>query len=167
MSVLVTYGSKRGGTAGLAEMLGDRLRDEGLAVEVVAAPEVRDVDAYDAVVIGGALYANRWHRDARRFVKRQTGHLRQRATYLFSSGPLDDSATQREIPPVKGVQTLIERVGARGHMTFGGRLSPDAKGFPAKAMAKKRSGDWRDHDHVRTWARQLASELRAEVTQGG
>jgi len=167
MSVLVTYGSKRGGTAGLAEMLGDRLRDEGLAAEVVAAREVRDVDAYDAVVIGGALYANRWHRDARRFVKRQTGHLRQRATYLFSSGPLDDSATQREIPPVKGVQTLIERVGARGHMTFGGRLSPDAKGFPAKAMAKKRSGDWRDHDHVRTWARQLASELRAEVTQGG
>jgi len=167
MSVLVTYGSKRGGTAGLAQMLADRLRDEGLAVEVIAAPEVRDVDAYDAVVIGGALYANRWHRDAGRFVKRQTGQLRRHPTYLFSSGPLDDSATQQEIIPVKGVKSLMERVGARGHVTFGGRLSPDAKGFPAKAMAKKRSGDWRDHDHVRTWARQLASELRAEVTQGG
>ena len=167
MSVLVTYGSKRGGTAGLAQMLADRLRDEGLAVEVIAAPEVRDVDAYDAVVIGGALYANRWHRDAGRFVKRQTGQLRRHPTYLFSSGPLDDSATQQEIVPVKGVKTLMERVGARGHVTFGGRLSPDAKGFPAKAMAKKHSGDWRDPDQVRTWARLIASELRSEVTQGG
>jgi menaquinone-dependent protoporphyrinogen oxidase len=30
----------------------------------------------------------------------------------------------------------MERVGTRGHIILGGRLSPDAKGFPASAMAK-------------------------------
>ena len=37
------------------------------------------------------------------------------------------------IPPVPQVQELLERIGARGHVTFGGRLPADAKGFPASA----------------------------------
>lgn len=45
----------------------------------------------------------------------------------------------------------MARIGARGQVTFGGRLSPDAKGFPASAMAKTRAGDWRDAAHVRRW----------------
>jgi len=35
---------------------------------------------------------------------------------------------------VAEVAVLMERVGARGHVTFGGRLSADAKGFPAAAQ---------------------------------
>jgi len=57
----------------------------------------------------------------------------------------------------------MERVGARGHITFGGRLSPDAKGFPASAMAKNRAGDWRDPAQVRAWVRFIAPIIRAEV----
>src|SRR5262245_14188627 len=104
MSILVTYGSKRGGTEGLANMVADALRQEGFTVEVAPVRAVRRVESYDAVIAGGALYASRWHRDARRFVKRHARDLADRPTYLFSSGPLDDSATQRDIPPVRGVQ---------------------------------------------------------------
>jgi menaquinone-dependent protoporphyrinogen oxidase len=151
MSILVAYGSKRGGTEGLANMVADALREERFAVEVAPARTVRAVRDYEAVIVGGALYAFRWHRDARRFVKRYARDLRARPTYLFSSGPLDDSAVRKEIPPVKGVQKLMDSVDARGHITFGGRLERDAKGFPASAMAKKSAGDWRDPDQVRTW----------------
>jgi menaquinone-dependent protoporphyrinogen oxidase len=161
MSVLVAHGSKRGGTEGLANMVADALREEGYTLEVAPARGVRRLEGYEAVVVGGALYASRWHRDARRFVKRHARELQKRPTYLFSSGPLDDSATERDIPPVKGVQELIDKIGARGHVTFGGRLGPDAKGFPASAMAKKKAGDWRDQDHVRSWAHVVAADLRA------
>ena len=163
MSVLVAYGSKRGGTKGLAEMVAGDLRQEGFEVDLQPARQVRSLEGYEAVVIGGALYAFRWHKDARRFVKRHAGHLRQRPTYFFASGPLDDSATKAAIPPVKGVQALMDRVEARGHATFGGRLLPDAKGFPASAMAKKHAGDWRDAEQVRAWVRTIAAELRAGV----
>ena len=166
MTVLVTYGSKRGGTEGLAQMVADGLRAEGFQVEVAPARTAKNPENYEAVIVGGALYAFRWHRDARRFVKRHTGSLRQRPTYLFSSGPLDDSAAKGDIAPVKGVQTLMKRIGARGHVTFGGRLSPDAKGFPASAMAKRNAGDWRDPDQVRAYAHRLASELRTGVVAG-
>ena len=59
----------------------------------------------------------------------------------------------------------MERTGARGHITFGGRLSPDASGFPASAMAKKHAGDWRDRAQVRQWARTVASQLSASAPQ--
>ena len=164
MSVLVTYGSKRGGTEGLANMVADGLRHEGFAVEVAPARRSRHVESHEAIVVGGALYAFRWHKDARRFVKRNARELRRHPTYLFSSGPLDDSAAKRDIPPVKGVQRLIDKVGARGHTTFGGRLSPDAEGFPASAMAKKNAGDWRDADHVQSWVHDVAAQLRTPST---
>jgi menaquinone-dependent protoporphyrinogen oxidase len=142
-------------------MVADGLRQEGFTVDVIPARAAKDVDRYQAVIVGGALYAFRWHRDARRFTKRHTRQLRQRPTWLFSSGPLDGSATQKDIPPVKGVKALMDRVDARGHVTFGGCLAPDAKGFPASAMAKKNSGDWRDPEQVRTWTHQVATQLRA------
>jgi menaquinone-dependent protoporphyrinogen oxidase len=165
MRVLVVYGSARGGTEGLAEMVGAELRSAGLDADVVAANKVHSLAGYDAVIVGGALYAFRWHRAARRFAKRQSGQLRRLPTYFFSSGPLDDSALSKEIPPVKGVKALMQRTGARGHVTFGGRLSPDAKGFPASAMAKKQAGDWRDRDHVRRWTQGVAEQIRVDAAQ--
>jgi len=159
MRVLVTYGSSRGGTEGLARMVAAGLRERGLAVDVLSPGHVPDLSSYDAVVVGGALYAFRWHRAARRFVRKHVAVLRERPTYFFSSGPLDDTAGGNDIPPVAGVKSLMDHVGARGHETFGGRLSPDAKGFPASAMAKKLAGDWRDADQARAWARRIAEDL--------
>ena len=163
MRVLVTCGSRLGGTAGLAEEIGGTLRRIGFEADVVPAAEVRSLDGYDAVVVGGALYAGRWHRDARRFVRSFGRELRALPVWLFSSGPLDDSAHERAIPPVPRVARLAARIGARGHTTFGGRLEPGARGVVAGAMAKKLSGDWRRWDEVRTWAIVVGESLRPTV----
>lgn len=165
MRILVTYGSTRGGTQGLAEMVADDLRAEGFDVDLLPPRRVRRLDGYDAVIVGGALYAFRWHRASRRFVKRHAAEIRQRPAYFFSSGPLDDSAARGDIPPVKGVQALMEKTGVREHATFGGRLLADATGFPASAMAKKHAGDWRDAGHVKQWTQTIASQLRGRVRQ--
>jgi menaquinone-dependent protoporphyrinogen oxidase len=167
MRILVTYGSKRGGTQGLAEMVADDLRAEGFDVDLLPPRRVRRLDGYDAIVVGGALYMSRWHKASRRFARRHAAEIRQRPAYFFSSGPLDDSASRGDIPPVKGVGALMEKTGVREHVTFGGRLLPDAKGFPASAMAKKLAGDWRDAEHVQRWTRTIASQLRGGVRPAG
>lgn len=160
--ILIAYGSKRGGTAGLAEMIGATLADAGMTADVLPAGRVRDVGGYDAVILGGALYATRWHRDARRFARRHAHALTGRPVWLFSSGPLDSSANDKDIAPVPGAATAMARLGARGHITFGGRLAEDAQGFIAGKMAKNgRSGDWRNPDRVRAWAAKIAAELVA------
>ena len=159
MRVLVTYGSKMGGTQGIAEMLAAALEDHGSDVTVMPAPGVMDVRPFDAVIVGGALYANRWHKDARRFVKRHRNSLVGRPVWLFSSGPLDDSALASDIPPVRHVANAMEQADAAGHMTFGGRLLADAQGFPAASMAKDNAGDWRDPDQIKGWAKRITDEL--------
>jgi menaquinone-dependent protoporphyrinogen oxidase len=159
MRVLVVYGSKRGGTAGLAGMIGNALENEGLLADVTPARSVRSLEGYDCVIIGGALYLSHWHADARRFVRRYAAQLAALPVWLFSSGPLDDSAASGRIEPVEQVRQAIRQCHARGHMTFGGRLSPYVRGFPATAMAKNLAGDWRDRAHVGRWVHEIVAGL--------
>jgi menaquinone-dependent protoporphyrinogen oxidase len=160
--VLVAYGSTRGGTREIAEAIAETMLNEGIDVELADAADIRDVFAYDAVIIGGALYMGRWHRAARKLVKAEANALRMRPVWLFSSGPLDASANVRDLPPTHQVENLMSRIAARRHVVFGGRLERDAKGFPASAMAKKMAGDWRDWHQIRGWAKQVAHEILDE-----
>lgn len=167
--VLVAYGSRHGATAGIAEWVAEGLRAAGLVVDVSPAAAVRSVAPYDAVVLGGALYINRWHGDARSFARRHAAALRERPLWVFSSGPLDSSADERVIPPVPGVAKVVERLGARGHATFGGRLTAETAGFMGRSMAKKLGGDFRNKEAVEAWAHDIGRELattRTEATLG-
>jgi menaquinone-dependent protoporphyrinogen oxidase len=158
MKVLVVYGSERGGTAGLAHLIGTAFQRHGWAAEVRDAAMAGPLDA-DLVIVGGALYMNRWHRDARRFVAAHQRELLDLPVWLFSSGPLDDSARAGDLAPVGQVQAAAVRVEAHGHMTFGGRLEEHPKGFLARQMAKKLAGDWRDPVQVEEWVQQILREL--------
>jgi menaquinone-dependent protoporphyrinogen oxidase len=157
--VLVAYGSRHGSTTGIAETVADELRHRGCIASVRPASTVKDLVRYDAVVLGGALYAGHWHADARHFAHRFRQPLSMMPLWLFSSGPLDDSASDHEIGPVRGVERLRVDLGGRGHATFGGCLQPDVEGVIASRMAREHSGDHRDERQIREWAGAIASEL--------
>ena len=159
MTILVCYASKRGGTQGIAETIADALRDAGDDVRVEAARSARGLDGVHAVIVAGALYAGRWHGDARRFVRKNKAQLSHVPVWLVASGPLDETADPGTLAPVAHVRDAAASVGARGTATFGGRLEPDAKGFPASAMAKTQSGDWRNPARLRQWAGEVHAEL--------
>ena len=155
---LVVYGSKNGGTAGLAQMVGAELQRHGWEVVVQDAAQPAELRGVDLVVIGGALYANRWHKAARSFARRREPALRTIPVWLFSSGPLDTSAASGDLAPVPQVQEIARRLEARGHMTFGGRLAADAKGLGAR-MLRKYAGDYRDPAQVADWVGHIVREL--------
>ena len=77
MKVLITWGSKMGGTEGIARVLAEPLEKAGHTVTLMPAATAPDVSGFDAAVIGGALYAFRWHRDADRFIARNLRGLRK------------------------------------------------------------------------------------------
>ena len=60
MTVLVAYSSKHGSTEGIAQAIGDRLRELGEPVEVGSVDEIGDVAEFRAVVLGSAVYAGSW-----------------------------------------------------------------------------------------------------------
>ncbi|MGW8378409.1 flavodoxin domain-containing protein [Streptomyces sp. ODS28] len=161
--VLVAYGSTNGSTAQIAEWIADALKAEGCAVQVRSAAERPSPESYDAVVVGGALYSGHWHRDARRFARRYKKQLARRPVWLFSSGPLDSSAEERELPPVPEAKRALMRVDAREHLVFGGKLDDTAQGWLARRIvAAGRGGDFRDRERIQKWARGIGRELDAE-----
>ncbi|MEH0416703.1 flavodoxin domain-containing protein [Streptomyces sp. B21-083] len=161
--VLVAFGTTNGSTAQIAEAIADVLRKEGLTVEAMPARSVTNLESYDAVVVGGGLYAGRWHSDARHFVRRHARELSRRPLWFFSSGPLDASASERDIPPVPGVRRAMIRLDVREHVTFGGCLEEGAKGFIArKIVSSGKGGDFRDFRQIEAWAARIGSELAKE-----
>ncbi|WP_371667262.1 flavodoxin domain-containing protein [Streptomyces sp. NBC_00289] len=159
-TVLVAYGTTNGSTAEIAEAVADVLRKDGLTVESRPAQSVTNVARYDAVVVGGGLYGGRWHKDARRFVRRHRAVLAERPVWLFSSGPLDASASERDIPPVRGVRRAVIRLDAREHVTFGGCLEEGARGRVAGMILRSgKGGDFRDFGVIQAWAHGIADEL--------
>jgi menaquinone-dependent protoporphyrinogen oxidase len=158
--VLVAYGTTNGSTAQIAEAVAEVLCKDGLKAEALPARSVASVAPYDAVVVGGGLYAGRWHRDARRFVRRHRGALAERPLWFFSSGPLDASASERDIPPVPGVRRAMTRLDAEEHITFGGCLEEGAKGRIAGMIVRNgKGGDFRDFGQIEAWAARIGMRL--------
>lgn len=163
MQALVVHASDRGSTTELAEWIGEAFAERGIEVEVLACEEVTELGESQAVVVAGALYLGRWHHEARRFVKQFAEPLRRRTVWLCSTGPLDDSAGQQDLPAVSDVTRALQRSRARGHRTFGGKLDAAASGPLASHVAAQSAGDYRDREQVTAWAQALADILIAEA----
>jgi hypothetical protein len=163
MRILVAYASKHGSTAEIAEVVGETLRDGGHDVDVLAAGSIPGITPYDAVVLGSALYAAHWQREANVFVRRHLAALQARPVWLFSSGPLDATAAARDLPITPNVAETTDPIGARDHRTFSGRLLADAPGVDPQVLATHPVGDYRDFAAIRTWAAEIATTLAGEA----
>jgi menaquinone-dependent protoporphyrinogen oxidase len=160
--VLVAYASKMGATAGIAEVIGDELRNHGHDVDVLDVTTVKGIEPYDAVVVGSALYIRRWRKEAVRFLRHHVDELRARQVWLFHSGPVGPDKDQDETMP-PAVRHLAHKIGATPAVTFPGRLErATAEGFLARRLAAgDLAGDSRDWVKVRAWAADISAALDA------
>lgn len=168
MRVLVTAASQQGATHGIAEAIGRRLRLRGLDATVAGPDEIVDVAAYDAFVIGSAIYMGHWLEPATAFVDRHAPMLSQRPVWLFSSGPVGDP-TRRLVQkmtadPVE-LPELLTLTKAREHRIFAGRLAGQGLHGPQRLsllIFRGIEGDWRDWTAIERWADEIATGLAAD-----
>lgn len=140
-------------------MVAESLVAHGMQADLGDANSVDELDGYDAVIVGGALYNGKWHPDATWFVDRNFEALRATNVWFFSSGPLDGSARSGSLAPVAHVQELARQADVRGHMTFGGVLEPKSSGLLASLMSWGKPGDFRDPKHVEEWVELIVARL--------
>ncbi|HYO42838.1 MAG TPA: flavodoxin domain-containing protein [Candidatus Limnocylindrales bacterium] len=156
--VLVAYATKLGSNAEIAESMATVLRESGHHAGAVPAREVKGIDGWDAVILGSAIYAAHWQKDARRFAARFHDELQARPLWLWASGPLDRRLADAGLPITQHGAEITGDLGARDHRTFGGRLAPDAPIDP-QVLKTHPIGDFRDWEAIRGYARQIAGEL--------
>ena len=75
MRVLVTAATKYGATTEIAQAIAAVLGEHGLEVIVLPPEQVEEVEGYDAVVAGSAVYAGHWLKPAKELVERHAGGL--------------------------------------------------------------------------------------------
>lgn len=163
--ILVAYASKYGSTAEIAEAIGQVMQEAGLEVDVLSADAVGDLAAYRAVVLGSAVYAGMWRKEAVKFLESQEAELAQRPVWLFSSGPTGEGDPVElldgwRLPEAQ--QTIADRISPRDIAVFHGNIDPEKLNFGEKLIVKAvkgKLGDSRDWDAIRDWASHVASAL--------
>lgn len=166
MRVLVTAASRHGTTAGIARVIAGVLRASNLEVDVIAPEAVARIEAYDAVILGSAVYAGHWLEQARDFVVRHQQELEDRPVFLFSSGPLGDPPEPTQEPG--DARAIEESTGAMDQRVFAGRLTQSHLSLPERltvTAVRAPYGDFRPWDDIADWANEIARYLRAESAE--
>jgi menaquinone-dependent protoporphyrinogen oxidase len=169
MKVLVTVASKHGSNREIAEAIVGQLRTHSMEADFVPPEEVGNLDSYDAVIIGSAVYMGHWMKPARVFVQTHADDLRRLPVWLFSSGAIVSENIEERGEPATDMGELLEFTHAREHRLFGGRL--DRAGLNmleriAVKAAHAEDGDARDWDAVRSWADSIAAALSPSQDSG-
>lgn len=166
--ILVTYASRSGSTAGVAEAIGRTLADGGLPVEIQPMGAVKDLSPYRAVVAGSAIRGQIWLPEAMQFLHANRTILNRKpfAAFLVCiTLAMPGAANYRAgisgwMDPVRAQVTPVSVglfAGALdlGKLTFAERLRMGA----AVALHIFPAGDHRDWNAIHAWAAELPSQL--------
>lgn len=167
--ILVTYASRTGSTAEVAEAIGRTLSESGAQVDVLPMQEVNDLSPYQAIVVGSAIRKSKWLPEAIQFVRAHQGILIHRPMAMFtvcitlamSNSEQYRAAVAGWVAPVRAlVKPLSEGLFA-GMLDFS-KLPVNWDTLKLRATVALGifpRGDHRDWHAIRAWAESLKPML--------
>jgi menaquinone-dependent protoporphyrinogen oxidase len=167
--ILVTYATRAGSTAGVAESIGQTLVEKGLQVDVIPMQAVTDLSLYRAVVAGSAIRGQKWLPEAMQFIENHQSELSNKPFAAFMvciTLSMANAGQYREglkswMSPVRNVVHPI----SEGY--FAGALDFSRLPFSFNILAMRlvvllgiwKQGDHRDWTAIRAWAESLPPRL--------
>lgn len=167
--ILVTYASRFGATAGVAEEIGKTLTGLGAQVDVLPMKDVKDLSVYHAVVAGSAINGAAWLPEAMQFVQTHQIELRRKPfaaflvcmTLAMKNGEQYRSNISNWLAPVRALVRPVSEAQFAGALeirkipSFSDRL----KFRLSVLFGVWKEGDHRDWNAIRSWATSLVPLL--------
>ena len=171
--ILVTYASRTGSTAGVAEAIGKTLTESGVPVDVLPMQEVTDLAPYRAVVAGSAIQGGKWLPEAMQFVQTHRAVLIHKpcAVFLVCLTLARGNGKYRQ-EVAKWLEPVRQLVHPISEEVFAGALdiskvpsfSERLKFRISVTMGVWSEGDHRDWEAMRGWAGRLRPLLIRQQT---
>lgn len=165
--ILVTYASRTGSTADIAEYIGEILSDHGAQVEIRLMHDVKDLTHYDAVVCGSAIQSAGWLPEAMQFLETHKSNLNLKPIAIFSvcmtlamkNGEKYKQSISNWINPIRKI------VNPASEEIFAGTLKINQipsfvqrlKFRISVALGVWKEGDHRNWDAIKAWTTSLKS----------
>jgi len=163
--ILVTYASRTGSTAGVAQAIGKSLAESGAQVDVLPMRDVRDLAPYQAVVAGSAIRGNKWLPEAMQFMQAHQASLAQKPFAVFlacmtlamSNGDKYREHVAGFLRPVRALVRPVSEGLFAGMLDIGKVPSfGDKLKFRLSVILGVWSeGDHRDWNAIRAWAENI------------
>ncbi len=167
--ILVTYASRFGATAGVAEAIGKTLAENGAQVDVLPMKDVNDLSPYRAVVAGSAINGAVWLPEAMQFIQLHQAELKKKPfaaflvcmTLAMKNGEQYRSNVSNWLDPVRALVRPVSEGLFAGTLdinkipSFGDRV----KFRLSVLFGVWKEGDHRDWNAIRAWAESLAPLL--------
>lgn len=172
MKVLVAYATAHGSTTEVAERMAEIFQENDLIVDVENVENIQSVAGYDAYVIGTAIHAGNWLKEAHKFVVDFADELALKPSYcwvtciriLESRGY--DWVLNNYMPP-----WLVTTLDIRELTAFSGKLALEevsldeewtlAIKYDGQRSARDHDGDYRDWNIIRDWSESIAKKIKA------
>jgi menaquinone-dependent protoporphyrinogen oxidase len=168
-NILVTYASAAGSTGGVAEIIGEKLVEKGLYVNIQKVQSVTSLDGYDAVILGSAIHGGKWLPEAIEFLEVNQARLNQIKTLFYLVGLMVNKNTEADrnlVDQFLAPQRALVKPAAEGR--FVGALF--TRNYPFFVGLGMRffiaycglgffGGDFRNPTAIRTWAESIYPHL--------
>jgi menaquinone-dependent protoporphyrinogen oxidase len=163
--ILVTYASRFGTTAGVAEAIGKTLSASGAQVDIIPMKDVQDLASYGAVVAGSAINGGEWLPEAMQFMRMNQNELRSKpfAAFLTCMTLSMKNGEQYRSHVASWLEPVRRLVRPVSEGLFAGGLNIDK--IPSFSDRLKfrlsvlfgvwKEGDHRDWSAIRSWATDL------------
>lgn len=170
--ILVTYASRTGSTAEIAQAMGKTLREHGADVDVLPVESVKSLAPYDAVVAGSAIQGGAWLPEAVDFLRTHQVELAQKPfaaflvcmTLAMKQASAKDSVV-RWMEPIRRIANPMSEgyfAGVLDLSKIPGRL--DRWLFRISVLIGVwTEGDHRDWNAIQNWTENVAAQFTLET----
>ena len=166
--ILVTYASKHGSTAEIAEKIHEIMTDKELLCDLQAVENITSISDYTTIVLGSAVYMGQWRKSTVKFLKKHAEELSTKKVWLFSTGPTGEGDPVELLKGWKypdALKDTVDKIHPREIMVFHGALDETKLNTFEKMtikMVKAPVGDFRDWKSVEQWANKISGKINNE-----